>query len=205
MNTDIIKSNLRNYYDKEAEYRDSRNKEEWKQNERIFFYDYLITEGKKTLLELGAGAGQDSIFFIDCGLVVTAIDLSKEMVKMCKTKSIDAYELDFYNLSELNKKYDCIWSMNSLLHVPKSDLPKVLKNIDDVLNEKGLFYMGVYGGEDTESDWINNILKIPRFFSYYSKNRLKEVLNKIFEIIRFEQFDVGRNIDFQSILMRKKF
>jgi len=204
MDIEAIKFNLREYYNSEAEYRNSSDKEEWKKLERGIFYNYLVQEGKKTLLELGAGAGQDSKFFMDCGLKVTAVDLSREMVKKCREKGIDAYELDFYNLSALNKKYDCIWSMNSLLHIPKSDLPKVLKNIDNVLNDDGLFYMGVYGGEDTENDWINDVSQIPRFFSYYSENKLRAVLQDIFEIISFEQFDVGRNIDFQSVFMRKR-
>ncbi len=204
MNVKNIKSNLRKFYDEEAKYRNLNHKQEWKLNQREIFYNYIKKEGKDTLLELGAGTGQDSKFFMDCGLKVTAIDLSNEMVKICKEKGIDAYELDFYNLSDLNKKYHCIWSMNSLLHVPKDDLPRVLKSIDFVLNEDGLFYMGVYGGEDTESNWINDVSEIPRFFSYYSKDKLKEVLQDVFEIVSFDQFDVCKNIDFQSIIMRKK-
>jgi cyclopropane fatty-acyl-phospholipid synthase-like methyltransferase len=129
------------------------------------------------------------------------------MVKICIEKGIDAYELDFYDLSALNKKFDCVWSMNSLLHVPKSDLPEVLINIDSVINENGFFYMGVYGGNDTEHNWVNDLSETPRFFSSYSESKIKEVLDKVFEIISFEQLDVGSNrgnIDFQSIIMRKR-
>ena len=94
--------------------------------------------------------------------------------------------------------------MNSLLHVPKADLPEVLMNIESVINENGLFYMGVYGGEDTENNWVNDLSDTPRFFSSYSESKIKEILQSVFKIISFEQFDVGRNIAFQSIIMRKK-
>lgn len=94
--------------------------------------------------------------------------------------------------------------MNSLLHVPKHDLKKVLLNIDSVLNEKGLFYMGVYGGEDSEHNWVNELSETPRLFSFYTESGIKRVLQDVFDIISFEQFDVGRNIDFQSIIMRKR-
>lgn len=94
--------------------------------------------------------------------------------------------------------------MNSLLHVPKPDLLHVLNEIDSVLNENGLFYMGVYGGIDTESNYINEISDVPRYFSYYSEYKLKEILGDIFEIIEFKQMDVGRNTDFQAAIMRTK-
>ena len=204
MDSNIVKSNLKKYYDQEAELRNSSEKEEWKKNQRARFYSYIKAEGKKSLLEIGAGTGNDSRFFMDCGLSVIAIDLSSEMVKLCKEKNIEAYELDFYNISNLNKKFDYIWSMNSLLHVPKTDLLQVLNEINMVLNEKGLFYMGVYGGVDTESDFVNEVTDTPRFFSYYSESKLKEVLSDVFEIIEFEQIDVGRDTDFQAVIMRKK-
>jgi len=79
-----------------------------------------IHESKKTLIEIGAGTGQDSIYFVDNGLKVMAIDLSGAMVRICNEKGVVAYELNMYDLSTLNRKFDCVWSMNSLLHIPKS-------------------------------------------------------------------------------------
>ena len=133
-----------------------------------------------------------------------ALDLSSEMVKVCQEKGINAREFDFYDLQELDTKFDCVWAMNSLLHVPKSDLLAVLKGIDSVLNENGLFFMGVYGGDDSESDFVNSFSDTPRFFSSYAEQSLKKALTEVFEIISFEQLDVGREKDFQSVIMRKK-
>jgi SAM-dependent methyltransferase len=204
MDSKLIKSNLKKYYDQEAALRDLSEKEEWKKTQRSHFYNYIKAENKKTLLEIGAGTGSDSQYFMDCGLRVVAVDLSEVMVKICREKSIEAYEMDFYNLSALNMKFDCIWSMNSLLHVPKPDLPQVLNEINLVLKNKGLFYMGVYGGVDTESEYVNEITEAPRFFSYFSEQSLKDVLVGTFEIIEYRQMDVGRNTDFQAVVMRKK-
>ena len=206
MNTEKIKSNLRDYYNQEAELRNAGEKPDWKISEQKAFIDLALQENKKRLLEIGAGTGHDSKYFMEHGFEVAAIDLSPEMVKKCKEKGIDAYEMDFYNLSALNKKFDCIWAMNTLLHVPKSDLLQVLKSIDAALNEDGLFFMGVYGGEDIEHDWDGYSSKIdkPRFFSFYSEENLKEVLEAVFDISSFEQYDVERGIDFQAVVMRKK-
>lgn len=84
------------------------------------------------MLELGAGAGYDSLFFMQSGFDVTAVDLSDEMVKKCREKGVEAFELDFYNLSSLDRKFDCVYAINSLLHVPKADLRHVLQEINFV-------------------------------------------------------------------------
>ena len=109
-----IKENLKKYYNQEASLRNQSIKQEWKIEARQNFLNLSKHEKKESLLELGAGTGHDSQFFMSSGLRVVAVDLSSEMVKKCKEKAIEAYELDFYNLSALNEKFDCIWSMNTL-------------------------------------------------------------------------------------------
>lgn len=122
-----IKSDLKATYNKYASQRDKNEIKSWKVQPRQAFLDLIISEGKKTLLEIGAGHGRDSLFFKDNNLVVTAIDLSEEMVKLCRDKGIDAYELDFFNLSSINQKFDAVWAMNCLLHIEKASLNLILK------------------------------------------------------------------------------
>lgn len=205
MDKTFFKDNIKNYYNQEAELRESKSvKPEWKIKVRQNFYNVLKQENKKTLLELGAGAGYDSAFFMDNGLSVIAVDISNEMVIKCREKGIEAYELDFYDLSALNIKFDCIYAINSLLHVPKNDLHKVLHEIDLSLNKDGLFYLGLYGGNDTETEFIkSDISDTPRFFAFHSDIYLKNVLKDQFNIINFETLDLGTDI-FHSIILRKK-
>jgi cyclopropane fatty-acyl-phospholipid synthase-like methyltransferase len=209
MDTVSFKENIKKYYNTEAKLRNSKSvKPDWKIQVREKFCVLINRENKKTLLELGAGAGYDSQYFAKNGLPVTAIDLSIEMVKNCKEKGIEAYEMDFYNLSALNKKFDCVYAINTLLHVPKIDLCHVLNEINLVLEKNGLFYMGLYGGKDTENEFVKSeISDAPRFFALHSANYLKTTLEKYFEILDFETLDVGRGVDldiFHSITMRKK-
>lgn len=202
-----FKENIKKYYNQEAELRDSKTvKADWKAKVRGDFCKLTKQENKETLLELGAGAGYDSQFFMNNGLTVTAIDLSDEMVKRCREKAIEAYELDFYNLSSLNKKYDSIYAINTLLHVPKSDLIHVLNEINSVLKRDGLFFLGLYGGEDTENEFVKSeVSDVPRFFAFHSENYLKTTLEKVFEILQFDSFHIGTGTDiFHSIIMRKK-
>jgi cyclopropane fatty-acyl-phospholipid synthase-like methyltransferase len=207
MDIDNIKSNLRKYYDQDAVHRNAGKKQIWKIECRKSFCDMAIRENKKTLIELGAGTGHDSKFFVDNGFGVMAVDLSYEMVKLCREKGINAIEMDFYDISSIGQKFDCVWSMNSLLHVPKQDLHMVLHNINNVLNNGGLFFMGVYGGSDFENNFLNEPDQTPRFFSRFSKEKLTEALQRVFDIVQFEQIDIGipgSGWEFQSIIMRKR-
>mgnify|MGYP002507984805 CR=1 FL=1 len=199
-----FKENLKNYYNQDAARR-NRNKirAHWKIEVRRNFYSVIKQENKKTLLELGAGAGFDSLFFQKKGLRVTAVDISSENIRYCREKGLEAYELDFYDLSALHKKFDCIYALNTLLHVPKTDLPKVFQEIHTVLERDGLFYLGVYGGEDNETDFINSgVSDAPRFFTFYSEKYLKNVLKDFFQIVDFKTIPVGTN-RFHSVLLRK--
>lgn len=178
--------------------------QEWKAGPRNKFLNLLREEGKKNILEIGAGNGRDSRFFIDNGFQVVATDLSDEMVKICRTKDIEAYEIDYYNLSQMNKTFEGIWSMNCLLHVKKADLETVLEEIDKVLSPSGLLFIGIYGGEDNEGIWEEDIYTPHRFFSSYSDKKIRDIVVKYFDLVSFDRIETGGKYHHQSIILRKK-
>ena len=138
-------SKLRAFYDADAPRRDSYDVYAWKQVERQRFFEELSSHGAMNLLELGAGAGKDSLYFQEQGLKVVAIDLSPEMVKRCREKGLEAYEMNYRNLAFPPKSFDAVYAFNSLLHTPKKDLPEVLTGIRKVLKPEGLFFHGRMG------------------------------------------------------------
>ncbi|MFV0402071.1 MAG: class I SAM-dependent methyltransferase [Oscillospiraceae bacterium] len=208
-----LKENIRKYYNlhynQEVKLRNRQSaKADWKIHVRESFYHAVKEESKRSLLELGAGNGYDSQFFLDKGLSVTAVDISSEMVKACQEKGIEAYELDFYNLASLGKTFDCVYSMNALVHVPKTDLPSVLREIDSVLAPDGLFYIGLWGGRDIETEIVEHeISEVPRFYAFHSESYLNAILADHFEILSFETIDMPLRTEvdtFHSVIMRKK-
>ncbi|MEN8172784.1 MAG: methyltransferase domain-containing protein, partial [Chloroflexota bacterium] len=82
--TNDLRSDLREAYNKKARERDGQAAQDWKLAERRQFLELLIQEGKKKLLEIGGGTGNDSLYFQEQGLEVVCTDLSPEMVKLCK-------------------------------------------------------------------------------------------------------------------------
>jgi cyclopropane fatty-acyl-phospholipid synthase-like methyltransferase len=195
---------LRETYNHHAQEREKNEMREWKVKPRNEFLNLIKSEGKSSLLEIGAGHGRDSRFFMDSNLKVMATDLSPEMIKLCKQKGIEAYEIDFYSISEIKRKFDAVWAMNCLLHVEKENLPFVLHQIDQVLEPYGLLFIGVYGGVDWEGIWEEDFYSPHRFFSFYTDEGIKAVVLKYFDIVQFERIDFGGKHHFQSIMLRKR-
>ncbi len=195
---------LQNYYDQDVEKRDAIVKTEWKIAERQQFLDYLILEKKRKLLEIGAGTGQDSLFFQEHGLEVISTDLSPGMVERCRQKGLNAFVRDFQNLGFPPESFDAIYALNCLLHVPKNDLPNILGNLQNLLLPGGLLYVGVYGGENKEAVIADGERGQGRFFSFYTNEGLREVVAQFFEIIYFQTIDL-QSIDeiFQSLVLRR--
>lgn len=205
MNTEQIKSNLIESYNKNAAQREVQAIENWKVELRADFLSLIKEENKSSLLEIGPGAGKDSLFFQESGLEVKCIDLSPELVKLCQQKGLDAQVMDMTELSLPRESFDAVYALNSLLHIPKNDLPIVLKNIQNVLKPNGLFYMGVYGSEnDTEHIWENDPYTPKRFFAFYSDEHLQEITGQYFKQISFKRITVeGSEHHFQRLILRK--
>lgn len=195
---------LKTSYDKNARLRNKSEIQEWKKDDINMFYGLIEFEGKETLLDLGAGAGHQAKIIADRGMDVCCIDISTENVKSCSEKGLKALEMNFLELDFEDEAFDSAWAMNSLLHVPKKELPKVLKEIKRVLKKGGLFYMGVYGGKNSEGIYEKDFYEPKRFFALYEDEDIKKILEQYFEIINFENKKLETHeLGYQRIVMRK--
>lgn len=196
-----VVAHLRSAYDRSAVDRDAGAKETWKQNERRAFFERLRAERKTRLLEVGAGTGQDGLFFKESGLEVVATDLSAEMVARCRAKGLEAHVMDFLGLDFPPASFDAGYALNCLLHVPSVDLAAVLVAIKRVLEPEALLYAGTYGGEDFEGIKPDDWHRPPRFFSIRSDDRLLRSMSAHFEVVDFHVVSEGP-ARFQSLTLR---
>jgi SAM-dependent methyltransferase len=193
---------LRRAYEAGAATRDRAGKTEWKIRERAAFLERLQEEGMSRLLEVGAGTGQDSLFFKHAGLSVVATDLSPAMVARCRQKGLEAYAMDFLSLDFRPVSFDAVHAMNCLLHVPNADLPGVLEAIAGLIRPGGLFFLGVYGGEASEGPSQSDSHSPPRFFSWRTDEQIQAFALEHFEVVDFHV--VGEGLDrFQSLTLRR--
>lgn len=205
--TDDLRNNLRQSYNQKAAERDKRPIQPWKLQERNAFLSLLQQEQKRSLLEIGAGTGIDGAHFREQGLDVTCIDLSPQMVNMCRQKGLTAYVMDVATLPFPPGSFDAAYSLNCLLHLPKAELPGVLATLNTVLKDEGLFYLGLYGGRDQEGIWPDDSYQPKRFFSFYTDEDLRAVVTEVFDIHSFRRvpYEDGKHgLHFQSLVLRKK-
>jgi len=205
---DKLRNRLRKAYNRQAQERENRRISSWKIQERENFLEILQREGKRSLLEIGAGTGKDAQFFQDSGMQVVCTDLSQEMVRLCRQKGLKAHVMDFAQLDLAKWSFDAVYALNSLLHVPKADLRRVLHGISAVLKPDGLFYMGVYGGYDFEGMWEEDGYEPKRFFSFYTDEHLREVLEGAFQIVSFKRIHIERDdseLHFQAFILRNQY
>lgn len=201
-----FKNDLCETYNKYAQERDSSIHQDWKIGERERFLLAMQRENKSTLLEIGAGPGRDSLFFQDQGFSVTCIDLSPAMVELCKLKGLNARVMDMTEINLPDNSFDAVYTMNSLLHLPKDEFKDVLLRIISLLRTEGLFFLGMYGGYDFEGISEKDTYTPKRFFSFFDDEHLQEEIVKVFDILEFNRIitEPGNPLHFQSLMLRKK-
>nr|WP_325251580.1 class I SAM-dependent methyltransferase [Amylibacter sp.] len=132
------------------------------------FMDALPKGGH--LLDLGCGPGNAAASMRDAGFRVTAIDASPRMVEL----GADRYGLDitlgtFDDVTQ-TAQYDGIWASFSLLHAPRTDIPRHLSAIHTALKPNGIFVIGVKTGTGTERDSLG------RQYTYFEPAELDSLL-----------------------------
>ncbi len=186
-----------------AAMRDGWATQEFKAQERGRFLGLLRERGAASLLEVGAGPGHDSLYFQEQGLRVLCTDLSPDMVERCQAKGLDARVADFLSLGVPPASFDAVYALNCLLHVPTTDLPRVLTAISEVLVPGGLLYVGTWGGKDEEGPVDDPRYPVPRFFAFRSDQVMRELLAEQFDILSFAAVDMANDNRFQSFMLQK--
>jgi 2-polyprenyl-3-methyl-5-hydroxy-6-metoxy-1,4-benzoquinol methylase len=132
-----------------------------------------------TILDLGCGSGRDSLIMYDMGYDVTPLDASEEMCKLAEIHTgLDVLQMTYEDM-EFEDVFDGIWACNSLIHVPKNEMPEILCRICDALCSRGVLYLSVEKG-DFEG------FRGERYFCDYTMESLTAMVERtgLFEIIK---------------------
>jgi cyclopropane fatty-acyl-phospholipid synthase-like methyltransferase len=190
-----------NYYNKNA--KDFfENTVEANMSEAYEKFNNYLKKGD-SILDLGCGSGRDSKYFSEYGYNVVSADYSYEMVKMASEYlKKDVTQSDMRNMNFKNK-FDGIWACASILHIEKSEIPKVLKNCHMALKNNGILYMSFKYGE-------GEVERGGRHFSNFTENSFSNLLNTLnfFDICEFwKTADVRTNREDEfwlNVIVRKK-
>lgn len=132
------------------------------------------------ILDVGCGSGRDSKYFLELGYKVTAFDASKEIANIASDKI--NHPVLHLQVQEMNweNKFDGVWAMASLLHLPKDEIPNAIQKCITSLKEGGTFFASFKSGEGESFD------NKGRYFSYFSIEELNTIMETFPEIDKFK-------------------
>ena len=93
-----------------------------------------------TILDAGAGAGRDSLEFLNRGYQVVTMEPSSALATIAAQHTgHDVLNLSFQHM-QMVEQFDGIWASASLLHVPPTELPEVFTRFEYALKPAGVVY-----------------------------------------------------------------
>ncbi len=99
------------------------------------------------ILDAGCGSGRDTRAFQNRGYRVTACDASPELAVLAKQHLGVAVEVIALQAISWQDQFDAIWACASLLHIPRLELPTVLRRFYQALKADGIIYLSFKYGE----------------------------------------------------------
>lgn len=103
------------------------------------------------ILDLGCGPGRDLAHFKSLGHEAVGLDGSREFAAMARTHSGCAVlHQDFLALDLPERHFDGVFANASLFHVPRRELPRVLRHLAVALKPRGALFASNPRGENQE-------------------------------------------------------
>lgn len=137
-----------------------------------------------SVLDVGCGVGDKTQFLAEQGLQACGLDFSEKMVEVAKSRfqHLSFSQQDIYQLTLPDNSVDGIFLQAVLLHVPKRQVPQVLKGLNRVLKPGGLIYVAVKELQPGQPDEVTRKeivrgVEYERFFSNFTQPELQSLLS----------------------------
>ncbi|MDP1613974.1 MAG: class I SAM-dependent methyltransferase [Sulfuritalea sp.] len=115
-----------------------------------------------TLLDFGCGPGRDLRTFVQRGHRAVGLEGAPALAEMARVNgACEVWQQDFLHLDLPAAHFDGVFANASLFHVPRQELPRVLRQLQATLKPGGVLFSSNPRGDNQES--ING----ERYGAYY--------------------------------------
>ena len=161
------------------------------------------------ILDVGCASGTKARELTALDMRVHGIDLSEEMITIAKqTSPHSTFEVMDIRDLRLIDSYDAILAVAIFLHLPKTEVPGVVKQLWDKLKPGGHFYVAVKERRADEPqekivEQNNYGYDYVRYYSFFTMAELKGYFEALgAEIMMEERFPTGSTV-WLNIIVRK--
>jgi len=165
-----------------------------------------ILPANGNILDLGCGAGGNSIFLAEKGFSVTCVDKDSEVISVIKQNypNISAINKSIFDFDFPENKYDLILALNVLNFFKLRDIKTIIDNTIKSLRENGLLYMQVFSINDPSYNKFLEIAektgeentfyskKTQSFNHFFTKGEISELFSQN-EILELSEFSIKDN------------
>lgn len=175
--------------------------------DRLPFADFLPaaivrahnTQSGWKALDIGSGTGRLDVWLAKQGYQVLCLDPSDVMVHRTRTLGFTSLQKTIQEFAT-TEKFDLVLAILSLIHVPKCEMPAQINKIARMLNSEGVFALAMIEGQGEGVGEASS--GYPRYFAYYSRQEILDLLNPDFVLM--EERQAGGSINYLVFLFRKR-
>jgi SAM-dependent methyltransferase len=113
---------------------------------------HIRAEPPLTILDFGCGPGRDLKAFVQRGHRVVGLEGAPALAAMARAHSdCEVWQQDFLQLELPAAHFDGVFANASLFHVPRQELPRVLRQLHATLKPDGVMFSSNPRGNNEES------------------------------------------------------
>ena len=162
---------LRHYQDCAEDFREGTRDHDVSQNIATLLAAIQATAPYQ-ILDFGCGPGRDLSNFRAMGHSAVGLDGCERFVEMARADSgCEAWQQDFLALDLPPERFDGVFANASLFHIPRQELPRVLKQLHATLKPGGVLFSSNPRGENQEG-WNGE-----RYGAYHDLANWRVLLN----------------------------
>jgi len=154
------------------------------------------------VLDVGCGAGTDTIYLASIGCKVTAIDISHEAIKIARERAekakvkVNFIADNFMKFDFRDERFDFINDRGCFHHINPPDREKFAVKINDLLRIHGFYFLRCWSDKEEESEGGPYRL---------SKDEIRNTFSRFFQVGEITDFRFGgRGAKGYACLMKKQ-
>jgi ubiquinone/menaquinone biosynthesis C-methylase UbiE len=153
------------------------------------FADVVRAEGRRRVIDVGAGPGVDTMGWVADGFETVGVDLGVENCGIAARSGLAAVAGSLYHLPFATASFDALWTMSTFVHVPLDRRDEALAEMVRVLKPNSPMGIGTWGGRDFEGVPEFGEFRPYRFFALAAHDRWQSMLSRHGTVEQFRTFE----------------